>query len=102
MQAALDRDAVLNALRVVMDPDLRRDIVSLGFVKDVAIANDRVAFTIELTTPACPVKEQMRDQATAAVRALPGVAAVDVQLTAKVRSASAPKREGRRCRASRT
>jgi ATP-binding protein involved in chromosome partitioning len=94
MQAALDRDAVLNALRVVMDPDLRRDIVSLGFVKDVAITSDRVAFTIELTTPACPVKEQMRDQATAAVRALPGVAAVDVQMTAKVRSASAPEKGG--------
>jgi ATP-binding protein involved in chromosome partitioning len=86
----LDKDAVLNALRIVVDPDLRRDIVSLGFVKDVAIARDRVSFTIELTTPACPVKEQMREQATAAVRALPGVAAVEVQLTAKVRSASAP------------
>ena len=51
---------------------------------------DRVSFTIELTTPACPVKEQMREQATAAVRALPGVGVVDVQMTAKVRSASAP------------
>jgi ATP-binding protein involved in chromosome partitioning len=90
MQAVPDRDAVLNALRVVMDPDLRRDIVSLGFVKDVSIASDRVAFTIELTTPACPVKEQIREQATTAVRALPGVTSVDVQLTAKVRSASAP------------
>ena len=37
-----DRDAVLNALRVVVDPDLRRDIVSLGFVKDLAIADGRV------------------------------------------------------------
>jgi ATP-binding protein involved in chromosome partitioning len=49
-----------------------------------------VAFTIELTTPACPVKDQMRDQATAAVRALPGVSQVDVQMTANVRSASMP------------
>jgi ATP-binding protein involved in chromosome partitioning len=88
MQPAPDRDAILNALRVVMDPDLRRDIVSLGFVKDVAVETDRVSFTIELTTPACPVKEQMREQASAAVRALPGVSAVDVQMTAKVRSAS--------------
>ena len=88
--ASVDRDAVLNALRVVVDPDLRRDIVSLGFVKDLAIADGRASFTIELTTPACPVKDQMRDQAVAAVRALPGVADVDVQLTAKVRSASAP------------
>ena len=80
---------VLNALRVVVDPDLRKDIVSLGFVKDLAIADGRASFTIELTTHACPVKDQMRDQATAAVRAL-GVADVQVQLTAKVRSASAP------------
>jgi ATP-binding protein involved in chromosome partitioning len=85
----LDRDAVLNALRVVTDPDLRRDIVSLGFIKDLKTDGGRVSFTIELTTPACPVKDQMRDQAIAAVRAL-GVADVDVQLSAKVRSASAP------------
>src|ERR1044071_7709628 len=90
MSPALDRDAVLNALRVVVDPDLRRDIVSLGFVKDVAAAEGRVSFTIELTTPACPVKEQIREQAVAAVRALPGVSAVDVTLTAKVRSALQP------------
>ena len=83
-----DRDAVLNALRVVVDPDLRKDIVSLGFVKDLTIADGRASFTIELTTPACPVKDQMRDQATQAVRAL-GFADVQVQLSAKVRSAAA-------------
>ena len=87
--ASPDRDAVLNALRVVVDPDLRKDIVSLGFVKELTIAEGRASFTIELTTPACPVKDQMRDQAVAAVRAL-GVSDVQVQLTAKVRSASAP------------
>jgi ATP-binding protein involved in chromosome partitioning len=85
-----DRDAVLNALRVVVDPDIRKDIVTLGFVKNLAIENGRVSFTIELTTPACPVKDQLRDQAAGAVRALAGVSNVDVQLSAKVRSASAP------------
>jgi ATP-binding protein involved in chromosome partitioning len=84
------RDAVLNALRVVVDPDIRRDIVSLGFVKELVLEGGRVSFTIELTTPACPVKDQLRDQAAAAVRALPGVSSVDVKMTAKVRSASAP------------
>ncbi len=88
--APTDRDAVLNALRVVVDPDIRKDIVSLGFVKDLAMADGRVSFTIELTTPACPVKDQMRDQASAAVRALPGVSDVKVHLTAKVRSATFP------------
>ena len=55
MTAMADRDAVLNALKVVVDPDLRKDIVTLGFVKDVHIEAGRVKFTIELTTPACPV-----------------------------------------------
>ena len=90
MPAGPDRDSVLEALRVVVDPDLRKDIVALNFVKDVTIDQGRVGFTIELTTPACPVKDQMRDQAVAAVRALPGVSTVEVQLTAKVRSVSAP------------
>src|SRR6187431_2419616 len=90
MAATLDRDAILHALRVVVDPDIRKDIVTLGFVKDVAIAGSRVSFTIELTTPACPVKDQLRDQAATAVRSLPGVSDVDVKLSAVVRSASAP------------
>ena len=85
-----DRDVVLRALKVVVDPDLRLDIVSLGFVKNVTIDTGRVSFTIELTTPACPVKDQLRDQAAAAVRALPGVTDVEVQMTASVRSVSAP------------
>src|SRR6266850_1217671 len=90
MAASPDRDAVLHALRVVNDPDLRRDIVSLGFIKDLSITDGHVSFAIELTTPACPVKDQLREQATAAVRALPGVTAVDVRMTANVRSVSAP------------
>src|SRR5689334_4721820 len=90
MPASPSSAQVLDALRVVTDPDLRRDIVSLGFVKNLAIDAGRVSFTIELTTPACPVKEQMREQATAAVRALPGVSDVAVQMSANVRSVSAP------------
>src|SRR5688500_13970079 len=90
MLSMSDRDAVLNALRVVIDPDIRKDIVTLGFVKNVVIENGRVAFTIELTTPALPgaVKDQLREQAAAAVRALPGVSAVDVELAVKVRAAA--------------
>src|SRR5690349_6671491 len=83
----VEQRAVLEALKVVRDPDLNRDIVSLGFVKELTVDGDRVAFTIELTTPACPVKDQMRDQARAAVMQLPGVSAVDVQMSARVREA---------------
>src|SRR3954451_21132069 len=83
----VDQGSVLAALKVVRDPDLQRDIVSLGFIKDLSIQDGRVAFTIELTTPACPVKDQLRDQARAAVMQVPGVSAVDVQMTARVREA---------------
>jgi ATP-binding protein involved in chromosome partitioning len=78
--------AVLDALKAVRDPDLNRDIVSLKFVKELRITGGRVAFTIELTTPACPVKDQMRDQARALVMQIPGVTDVDVTMTAQVRS----------------
>jgi len=84
---SVEPSTVLEALKVVQDPDLHRDIVSLGFIKDLKIDGGRVAFTIELTTPACPVKDQMRDQARAAVMQVAGVSAVDVQLSARVREA---------------
>jgi ATP-binding protein involved in chromosome partitioning len=84
---SVDQSAVLDALRSVKDPDLHRDIVSLGFVKGLSIDDGRVAFTIELTTPACPVKDAMREQARAAVSAIPGVSAVEVTMTASVRAA---------------
>ena len=78
-------DQVLNALRAVQDPDLRRDIVSLGFVKHVVIDGERVGFTIELTTPACPVRDLMKEQAREALLRLPGVAQVEIAMTSQVR-----------------
>ncbi|MCA3007235.1 MAG: Mrp/NBP35 family ATP-binding protein [Phycisphaerales bacterium] len=81
--------AVLDALRAVQDPDLHQDIVTLGFVKDLRVCGDQVAFQIELTTPACPVKDLMKGQAERAVKALPGVAGVAIEMTARV-TASRP------------
>jgi ATP-binding protein involved in chromosome partitioning len=86
---SVSQDAVLDALRAVKDPDLHRDIVSLGFVKELRIDAGRVAFTIELTTPACPVKDRMQEQARSVVAALPGVQDVGVTMTASVRAAAA-------------
>jgi ATP-binding protein involved in chromosome partitioning len=85
--SSIDQAAVYEALRAVKDPDLHRDIVALNFVKDLHIDGGRVAFTIELTTPACPVKDAMRDEAHRAVSALPGVTDVQVTMTASVRAA---------------
>jgi len=87
---AVTQQQVLDALRVVRDPDLNKDIVALNFVKAVTIDGPAVAVTIELTTPACPVKDLMRDQAHAAIAALPGVDRVDVTMTAQVRTANRP------------
>jgi len=83
---ALDPAGVLEALKVVQDPDLHKDIVSLGFIKDLSVNAGKVSFSIELTTPACPVKDQMRDQARAAVMSMPGVTDVAVNMTASVRA----------------
>jgi ATP-binding protein involved in chromosome partitioning len=79
-------DRVLDALRAVQDPDLHRDIVALGFVKDVKVVGGHVAFTVELTTPACPVREQLEEQCRAVVASLEGVEVVEVTMTAQVRS----------------
>ncbi len=88
--SVLSESTVLDALRSVQDPDLHKDIVALGFVKNLTLDAGRVAFTIELTTPACPVKDLMRDQARAAVSALPGVTDVAIEMTASVRAVARP------------
>jgi ATP-binding protein involved in chromosome partitioning len=90
MATRISPQQVLNALRAVKDPDLDRDIVSLGFVKDLEVSDRRVSFTIQLTTPACPVRDQMAAAARQAVEAL-GVPEVQVHLTAQV----APARGGK-------
>ena len=82
----INQEQILDALRVVIDPDLHRDIVALGFVKELKVRNNRVSFHLELTTPACPVKDELREQAEDAVRKLPGIEAVEVTLSAQVRS----------------
>src|SRR6266436_7897960 len=75
---------VLDALRQIKDPDLHKDIVTLGFIKDLKIDGGNVSFRIVLTTPACPVKAEMESAAQDLVRALPGVSAVTVTMDAEV------------------
>lgn len=80
----LSEQTVLDALKQIIDPDLHKDIVTLGFIRDLKIAGGDVSFRIVLTTPACPVKEQMEDAAREIVGALPGVTAVHVTMDAEV------------------
>jgi ATP-binding protein involved in chromosome partitioning len=80
----LTEELVLDSLRQIIDPDLRKDIVTLGFIKDLKIDSGDVSFRIVLTTPACPVKEQMESEATGIVQALNGVRNVKVTMDAEV------------------
>ena len=84
----LTRDAVLDALRPIIDPDFGKSIVDLGFVKDVVVEDAKVSLTIELTTPACPVKAEFERAARERVLALDGVENVDVTMTANTRGAA--------------
>jgi ATP-binding protein involved in chromosome partitioning len=81
----ITEEAVLNALRKVNDPELHRDLVSLGMVKEIKVDGGAVAVTVELTTPACPMREQVEEETKAAIKTLPGVGEVTVNLTASVR-----------------
>src|SRR3990172_12935944 len=84
----VEKDAVLAALSRIQDPDLHRDIVSLGFVRDenINICGGNVSVKIVLTTPACPVREQMKREAEELLLAVPGVEHAEVQMDAEVRS----------------
>ncbi|HYY87633.1 MAG TPA: Mrp/NBP35 family ATP-binding protein [Chloroflexota bacterium] len=83
MAVASRQQEVLDALRVVQDPDLHRDIVSLGFVQNLNIdPGGEVAFDINLTTPACPVKDELKNQARMAVANLAWVTDVRIKMTA--------------------
>jgi ATP-binding protein involved in chromosome partitioning len=84
--AGISEAAVLDALKIVKDPDLQRDVVSLGFVKDLRIDGSKVSFSLELTTPACPVKDQLKEEAHNAVSRLAGVERVDIHMTFQVTS----------------
>jgi len=84
--ASVTKEDVLGALRTVMDPDLHRDLVTLNMIKDVEVAGGEVSFSIELTTPACPLKSKIEADARQAVEAVAGVEVVNIKMTAKVRS----------------
>jgi ATP-binding protein involved in chromosome partitioning len=80
----ISEQSVLDALRQIKDPDLHKDIVTLGFIRDLKIEGAAVSFRIVLTTPACPVKEEMESAAREVVGALQGVSSVNVTMDAEV------------------
>ena len=82
----LDKDSALAALKKVLDPELRRDLVSLGMVKDLAVDGDAVRLKVELTTPACPLKATIEKDVKAALEGA-GFRRVELAWGAQVRSA---------------
>ncbi len=83
--ALRDKD-VLAALSTVIEPELHRDLVTLNMIRDVHIQDHNVSFTIVLTTPACPLRSQIENEARAAVAQLPNVANVAIKFDANVTS----------------
>jgi len=81
---AVTPEQVMHGLATVQEPELHRDLVTLNMVKDLTVKDGAVAFTIVLTTPACPLRNVMEKDARAAVNALPGVKSVDIKWDAKV------------------
>lgn len=82
--ATVTHEAVLAALSTVQEPELHKDLVTLNMIRDLAIQNDTVSFTIVLTTPACPLKGSIEKAAREAVLRLPGVRTVNIKLDANV------------------
>lgn len=80
----LNREVVLEALGKVNDPEIGRDLVSLNMIENVKVDGSKVSFTVNLTTPACPLKDEIRNSAVSAVEAINGVSEVVVEMGAKV------------------
>jgi ATP-binding protein involved in chromosome partitioning len=76
-------DQVLSSLKKVVDPELHKDIVSMGMIKDLAITDGKVSFTLELTTPACPFNDDIEQDVRTAISSI-GVEDLDLRITARV------------------
>ncbi len=83
---AITNEAVMNQLKTVNDPELHKDLVTLNMIKNVDINGDTVNVGVELTTPACPLKDKIQADVVAAVKQVPGVASVTVEFTAQVQA----------------
>ncbi|MGB9592188.1 MAG: Mrp/NBP35 family ATP-binding protein, partial [Candidatus Kryptoniota bacterium] len=89
----MTKEDIIAALAKIKDPDLHRDIVSLGFVKKVELTDNRLDVEIQLTTPACPVRDEMKTQAVEEIRKLGFNGNLNVTMTSQVASQSNQVRE---------
>jgi len=82
----ITNEQVIDALRRVIDPDFHKDLVTLGMIKNVAVDGAKVSFTVELTTPACPMKEEIERMCRVEVGTIDGVGDIQIEMTAVVRA----------------
>jgi ATP-binding protein involved in chromosome partitioning len=95
MPETLDTSSVLNVLRPVQDPELRKSLVDLNMIRNVAIDGGNVSFTLVLTTPACPLRQFIVEDCERAIKTLPGVETIAVEVTAETpQQKSLPDRTG--------
>src|ERR1017187_9311781 len=80
----IKNDDILSALRKVQEPELHKDLVTLNMIRDLTVDGGAVSFTLMLTTPACPLRDQMKLEAEQAVFTVPGVKRVDIHFSAEV------------------
>ncbi len=84
----VSEQAILESLKKIIDPDFQKDIVSLGFVKNIRIDGKNVSLDIELTTPACPIKTEFQRQAEEIIMALGEIEKVEVRMTSQPKAAA--------------
>ncbi|HEX5035345.1 MAG TPA: Mrp/NBP35 family ATP-binding protein, partial [bacterium] len=89
------RELLLEALGKVEDPDLHRDLVSLGMIRDLEEKDGVVSLRVVMTTPACPLKEKLETDVKAALLAVPGVKEAKVTMDSEVRAGNRPGPGGR-------
>ncbi len=84
MAEKITEELILKQLSTVMDPELNRDLVSLGMIKEIETDGQNVKFTIELTTPACPLRTRIETDARKAITRMPGVGNIEIKMSARV------------------
>jgi len=84
MTETLNNEIIIAALSKVQEPELHKDLVTLNMIQDLEVIGDSVHFTIMLTTPACPLRNRIQDEAKAAVMAVKGVKSVEIKMSSNV------------------
>ena len=84
MTEKITEELILKQLSTVMDPELNRDLVSLGMIKDIQTDGKNVNFTIELTTPACPLRSRIEADARKSIAEIKGIGNIEIKMSARV------------------